>query len=222
MASPISTPKSALPQLNDYLGSLPGQTRMAIEKIIPENQIQQAIVGTVDPGIVIENLLLQSVATKVETLGPEHVETLTTIHALAMVQTELGQNAQAEQNYRKLLEISERQKGPNTSWAAMSNLSWILNKQGKYAEAEGILRRLLPRLQSRMGKDSPQALGCLRHLMEAMGGQGRYAEAMEMNLEGLEMVGNMAEEYKPEEVEAMKEMKAQLEQGQQRQMIEAS
>ena len=89
----------------------------------------------------------------------------------------------------------------------------MLNKQGKYAEAEEVLRGLLPLLQNRMGMDSPQSLGCMRHLMEAVGGQGRWEEAREMCEEGLGLVDGMGGEEKGAEMEAMTEMEKKIEQG---------
>jgi hypothetical protein len=93
----------------------------------------------------------------------------------------------------------------------MSNLGWVLNKEGKYIEAEVVLKQLLPDLQTRFGEDDPRTLGCLRHLMEAVGGQGRIEEALEMNKKGIELVTSMTGEHQADELKAMNGVGAQLE-----------
>jgi tetratricopeptide (TPR) repeat protein len=181
-----------------------------------------------------ERLLLQSIASRSQTLGTEYQATLTAVEALATVYLESGRYELAEDHYCRLLTSYEKLYGPDTAWSVMSNLGYLRNKEKRYAEAEGLLRRLLPLLRHGMGKDapqvvacgneklkkvlegglgesSPQALGCARHLMEAVAGQGRFEEAEGMVEEELRVVEGMSGEYKDEEVVAMKEMKVMIE-----------
>ena len=88
-----------------------------------------------------------------------------------MVQGELGDMEEgfygsAVETYRKLIVLDEKADGPNTSLAAMSNCAGILNKWKKYADAEIILKRLLPLLREspKLSKDSAQVLGASRML----------------------------------------------------------
>ncbi|KAI9810839.1 MAG: hypothetical protein M1827_006046 [Pycnora praestabilis] len=211
------TPKSAVAPNDAFWNSMPPQLRMSITASIPADEITQMTRQYGDTETpkakyqAIEELLSRTIATKKDTLGPEHADTLNTMHALAMVQTELDEDDRAEKTYRKMLEAYEKTGGPNRAFAVMNNLAFVLNRQGKYAEAEQILRKLLPPLQERGGRDTPQALGCMRKLMEAVGGQGRYEEAKEINVEGFELVGKMDGEERPAEMEAMEEVKLQLE-----------
>ncbi|TKA77842.1 hypothetical protein B0A49_01450 [Cryomyces minteri] len=231
MTSSISSPQSPAKSDNNFWGSLPPGLHDAAARALPADKLRQMIqrLGNQDVSTnthdqahevsleqqaklnALDELLLHTVQTRQQTLGREHEDTLEAMHALAMVQTELRHCSQAETTYRQLLEAHERTMGPDKSWAVSNNLGLVLNQQKKYAEAEAILRPLLPRLQGRMGKDSPQALGCLRHLMEAVGGQGRYKEAEEMNVKGFELARGMGGEHRPAEMEAMQEMAAQLE-----------
>ncbi len=55
----------------------------------------------------------------------------------------------------------------------------------------------------------------MRHLMEALGGQGRLKEAKDLNKEGWELVKSMSTdmwyaEEKPAEIEAMREVEEKL------------
>ena len=155
-----------------------------------------------------EELFRHNLAAKQNVLGATHVDTLATMHYLGIAQTELGHYADGEKTYRELIPLYEK---PAALLAARSNLGWVLNKEGKYSEAEIVLRGLLPQLQERFAEDDPRVLGCLRHLMEVVGGQGRVDEALEMNKKGMELVTKITGEYQADELKAMKEIGVQLE-----------
>lgn len=84
------------------------ELRQAIT-FVPADDIKQTIQKSDDPCTLTDKAA--------EDLGPEHADTLTTMHALAMLQTELGQYKLAKQTYRQLLAIDERRDGPDTLWA---------------------------------------------------------------------------------------------------------
>jgi len=155
-----------------------------------------------------EELFRHNLSARQNVLGKSHADTLATMHNLGLAQVELGHFEAGEATYRELVPLYEK---PAASLGARSNLGWVLNKEGKYSEAEVVLKGLLPDLQERFADDDPRVLGCLRHLMEAIGGQGRIDEALEMNRKGMESVSKMAGEHQVTELEAMKEMGAQLE-----------
>ena len=75
------------------------------------------------------------------------------------------------------------------------------------------MRRLLPIEREKIGRSSPQALGCLRNLMEVLAAQGKREEAREWLGEGWVLVGEMEENdpEKKEEIEAMSGVEAGLE-----------
>ncbi|KAJ9634603.1 hypothetical protein H2199_008886 [Coniosporium tulheliwenetii] len=98
------------------------------------------------------------------------------MHPLATVQADLDDLAAAESTYRTLLSHQDAAYGPGTSYAVLNNLSHILNKRGKFAEAEELLRVLYPRLAGLMGRYNPKTLGSLRGIIEAVGRQGRWEE----------------------------------------------
>lgn len=86
-----------------------------------------------------------------------------------------------------------------------NNLAAVLKQQGQDAEVEGSLKRLLPLLQTRLGRDSPQASGCMRKLLVSLAGQGRIEEAREMCGEGMVLGRDMEEKEKDEGMEGMLE-----------------
>jgi tetratricopeptide (TPR) repeat protein len=156
-----------------------------------------------------EELLRHNLVAKKNVLGTTHADTLATMHYLGLSQTELGHFVDGEKTYRELIPLYEK---PAASLAARSNLGWVLNKEGKYSEAEVLLTDLLPGLQERFAEDDPRVLGCLRHLMEAVGGQGKFEEAQEVNRRGMELVTKMTGDHQAAELQAMTDVSAQLEQ----------
>ena len=89
----------------------------------------------------------------------------------------------------------------------------MLNKQGKYAEAEEMLRKVLPRLNIATGKYSQQAIGTTRELCRAVGGQGKWEEAEQMYVDGLELIGGsgMVGDDKETHLKWMKEVGYEIE-----------
>jgi hypothetical protein len=76
-----------------------------------------------------------------------------------------------------MLAVKEERDGPDTAIAMRHNLGLALLKDGRFAEAEEILRRLLPIEREKIGRSNEQAWGCLRVLIELLEGQGKGEEA---------------------------------------------
>ncbi|KAF4632774.1 hypothetical protein G7Y89_g5343 [Cudoniella acicularis] len=144
--------------------------------------------------------------------GPEHTDTLSTLWKLAIEQDSLGQSAEAEKSWRKLLKIHDT-KGGLTGLGIMYNLGRTLNEQKKYGEAEPLLRKVLPELEKEIGKESQQTIGCLRELSESVGALRGYAEAKELNEEGVALIEKtqLSEEDRAEYLEGMREVRAKIE-----------
>lgn len=180
---------------------------------------------------VLASFLMDVLKKRREALGAENENTLNIIHVLGNVYLQLREYEQAEDLYRQRFVIDEKLYGVDTSWAMMSNLGFVLNKQGRYAEAEGIQRRLLPLMQSGfkedspqvqmckddkrrkmfrdgLGRESPQALGCLRQMIESSAGHGKYEDARNLNAEGLEIVKSIRLDspYRANELMEMEKM----------------
>jgi hypothetical protein len=75
------------------------------------------------------------------------------------------------------------ENGPNgtKSMGALHQLSGLMELIGRYGEAECMAREVLPWMQGHemLGRDSPQALGCMRCLVRSVWKQRRYGEAAE-------------------------------------------
>jgi tetratricopeptide (TPR) repeat protein len=131
----------------------------------------------------------------------------------------LGDLDAEERTMRELYE-----NGPNgtKNMTALHNLSGLLEKRGRYAEAETAALEVLPWMQSQkmLGGDSPQALGCMRVLVKSTWKQGRYEEAQSWIEKCEDCIRRMGEgdfaKYQDaerrqfdEELEALKEWKLQ-------------
>jgi hypothetical protein len=95
-----------------------------------------------------------------------------------------------------MLAVKEERDGPDTALAMRHNLGLALLKDGKFAGADEILRRLLPIEREKIRRSSPQAWRCLRVLIELLEGQGKGEEATGLLGDGWMLVGE-AEENDP-------------------------
>jgi tetratricopeptide (TPR) repeat protein len=167
---------------------------------------------------------------KPETLAPEEYRRwLTRVFLLSSLERELGRDAEAESRLRRAITAWEarraadpERKDPITKdtasdLSALSNLAYLLNSRGRYAEAEIVARQALPLFYDKpeLGRTSPQAMGNLRMLVAVVGRQGRFHEAMVLLEDGYERVEEMANgkfaKYVDEEREALDEVKTELE-----------
>ncbi|KAH9827156.1 Tetratricopeptide repeat [Teratosphaeria destructans] len=75
------------------------------------------------------------------------------------------------------------QSGPNNTkdMSALHRLSCLFEDTGRFPEAEAAAREVLPWMEQHPllggGRESPQAVGCMRTLARSLWKQGRYAEA---------------------------------------------
>ena len=171
-------------------------------------------------------MLKNMVATRRSTLGPTDNATLTAMHVLAHAQSVLGQHDASDAIWREMNTIYLSRLGPDRSLAVRFNLAISLVSQAGYEEAEAAWRTLISEVDERWGKDSPQALGARRALMEALGKQqGKWEEAKRMNDEAFEIIDGMGKgEYKKfeeEEREEMNSVREKLEEWKQNSLAES-
>ena len=167
----------------------------------------------------LNDLVTSDMASKENTLGPDHPDVLAVTHTLGLVQDEQGLDIEAEQTWRRMLQLQHTKLSDPlamASWSVRSNLVLSLVKQRKHGEAEENARLLLPAMRRGMGEDSPQSLGLLRQLIETVSQQGRDKEAMELKAEGCELIRRMDAgkwaQYKQEELDAMADVAAKIDQ----------
>ncbi|KAE9365432.1 hypothetical protein N431DRAFT_430932 [Stipitochalara longipes BDJ] len=162
--------------------------------------------------LAVKDLLSQTVTEREETLQPTEKLRFSALHALGMVCAELGQWAEAENVYNKLIKESDKVFGPESRQAAgaVSNLGNVFEQQGKYPEAEATLRKTMAWTGKNLGEESPQYLGGVRGMISVLGKQGKFDEAEEMLKEGLTIVERMNGPYKEEETEEMQNVAENL------------
>jgi serine/threonine protein kinase len=113
-------------------------------------------------------------------LGERHPDTLASMHDLATLQWEQGNNAEAERLYAKALEGRRQVLGelhPDTL-SSMHYLGLVYLEEAKYSEAESRFRTVLETRRRILGEDHPDTLMVMEDLATLDSRQRKYAEAV--------------------------------------------
>jgi serine/threonine protein kinase len=126
-----------------------------------------------------EPLLRRAWESRRDALGPQHHDTLNTMHSLALVLKDQGKLAEAATIQRQVLEARRRILGPehSSTLTAMNTLVQVLLAQGKFAEAETMQRGVLEAQLRILGPDHPETLIATSNLALALQGQDKSTEA---------------------------------------------
>ena len=132
----------------------------------PETQAQMMqVMGDVYDGLGLyaraEPLLRQSMEIRKRVLGPEHPETLKSMHSVANAMWYEGRHAEAEKLDRETLEIERRVLGPEhpETLTVMMNLAGVLAEEGHYAEAEKWFRETIDIQHRVLGPEQAGSIG---------------------------------------------------------------
>jgi len=111
---------------------------------------------------------------KEERKGTEDLALAGTLYRLAILRRQQGEFAEAEQLYRRALEIREREQGPNHPDVALvlNNLAALEAARGNYDAAQPLLERALAIRQTALGEDdvlTAESLNNLALLHAALG-----------------------------------------------------
>ncbi|MER5451200.1 tetratricopeptide repeat protein [Streptomyces sp. NPDC002764] len=122
------------------------------------------------------------------TLGPDHPETLSSRHDLALVLWALGRLEEAEAENRVVLEARTRVLGPDhpDTLASRANLANVLMDLGRLEEAEEQHRAVLVIRTQELGPDHPDTLTSRGNRASVLWALGRLEEAEAENREVLE------------------------------------
>jgi serine/threonine protein kinase/tetratricopeptide (TPR) repeat protein len=121
-------------------------------------------------------------------LGPEHLDTLTSMHNLGVLYEHAGDLDRAEPLYRRELELERRVRGdehPDTL-LAMDRLATIHQARGEFGEAERLFARSLELSRRSQGKWHRQTLAAMNNLGLLYRHQGKYDKAEPLLAEALE------------------------------------
>jgi serine/threonine protein kinase len=122
-------------------------------------------------------------------LGPEHPDTLRSVHNLADVLDEQGHYAEAGKLYRETLAASTRVLGPEDreTLRLRIGLADVLIHTGRYAEAEKLNRETLDIDRRVLGPTHRDTLGTMNNLARDLQAQGKLDEAEKLHREALEI-----------------------------------
>ena len=85
----------------------------------------------------------------------------------------------------------------------LSNVGWCFKVNGKYAEAEQMLRQTLMLKEKVLDKEHPSTLGSMNNLAIVLGIQGKYEEAEQMHRQTLMLMKKMLGEKHPSTLDSM-------------------
>lgn len=136
-----------------------------------------------------EILLRETLASQKRILGKEHLETVGTMHDLAMACLKLARTDEAEQLLLEQLDILERVHGPNhlRTLYCKNSLATVFKTQGRYDEAEKLDMQVLAIQEKLFGESDPRLLPNIVNLATVNLRRGNNDKAEELNLRALEI-----------------------------------
>ncbi len=127
-----------------------------------------------------ESLYLRALHIQEQMLGPDQLDTATSLNGLASLYWRQGKYAQAEPLFLRALHIREQQLGPDHPHLAYSlnGLANLYAEQGKYAQAEPLFQRALRIRERQLGSEHPEIAETLHDLATFREQQGNRQEAL--------------------------------------------
>jgi tetratricopeptide (TPR) repeat protein/predicted Ser/Thr protein kinase len=121
-------------------------------------------------------------------LGPEHPDTLLSMHQLAMVYVNEGKFPQAEALLSETVQIRRAVSGPEhiDTIRAMNNLAVVYDGEGKYAQAEALFSQVMETVRRMLGPDDRKTLISMNNLAIVYAEEGKYAQAEAQDSQALE------------------------------------
>lgn len=134
------------------------------------------------------NLQLEKAyATRTQQLGPDHLDTLTSLHNLAMQRWRQGKIKEAETMCREAVEKRQRVLGSShqdTLWSRLW-LGLVLLYDNRLDEAEAVLRQAIETCVQKLGPDHRYTLHGQHDLAIVMRRLGKLEEALELDQQAL-------------------------------------
>ncbi len=121
--------------------------------------------------------------------GPEDIRLLTAEWYVARARGALGEYAEAEKIFRRLLEIGEKKYGANNEHVAhiLKGLASIFKRQGRQVEAATLYQRAIAIQEQTIGVDHPDFAESLYSLAGVYQGLGKLSEAEQFLIRAIEI-----------------------------------
>jgi serine/threonine protein kinase len=109
------------------------------------------------------------------------------MHVMGNVYKNLGIYERAGSLLQRAIDVSQRKLGLTNSetMSAMSDLSWVLSQQGRWADAEKLERQVLELQRRVLGPEAHDTLSTMVNLCVTLEMEGRRAEAQSLGRETL-------------------------------------
>lgn len=166
-----------------------------------------------DPDLKVRTAVDRAAAHIADKFGSQPVVEASIRHTLGLTYYDLSLYPQAEEQFRRAIELRTRTLGANApeSLASMDALGLLYNYEGRYAEAETLLRQVLAARERVLGKEHKDTLSTMSNLALAIAYEGEPARAVpifakvldadrrilgEDNLATLSVLDNLAGTYR--------------------------
>mmetsp|Transcript_10036 Transcript_10036/g.13773 ORF Transcript_10036/g.13773 Transcript_10036/m.13773 type:complete len:555 (-) Transcript_10036:2073-3737(-) len=126
-----------------------------------------------------ETLLSKCLALRRNLLPPEHIDTLSCMNSLALLQQKMGQYGAAEALYEQCLGLQRTKLGPEhpDTVATLNNLATLHDKRGEYELAEELYTRCFDLWRHKLGPEHPHTLGAMSNVAALHQKKGDYDKA---------------------------------------------
>jgi tetratricopeptide (TPR) repeat protein len=121
-------------------------------------------------------------------MGPEHPDTLNTMHSVAEIQALLGKYAESEELFLKTLEVRRRVLGPEHPFTlnTLAALVHMYQRRKQYPLAETYAAQVLAARRHAFGPEDLRTMESVVDLALAYRGLGKFAESEPLAREAME------------------------------------
>ena len=135
------------------------------------------------------DILLESRELRVENLGPEHEDTLTTLSLLSVAYSKLNRSREAHELQVEVWETTDYALGPShpLTLKCMSRLAITYNKQGEYRRAEELQIQTLEAMERELGVEAKVTMTEMSNLAFTYIKLQKWEEAEELGLKTLNL-----------------------------------
>ena len=132
----------------------------------------------------------ETLALRKARLGPDHPDTLGSMHNLALCYSVTGRPLDALKLYQDTLALNRAKLGPDhpSTLLSMHNLAVCYRDVARHAEAATLLEQALALWKVKLGPDHPRTISSMGRLAECYEALGRHADQVELRKEILALV----------------------------------